>query len=97
MQELGPINFTSMSGAMWRFVPSSRRHDDDVSGTLPFRAHWADHGFPKHLTSQQIGNTWLNYIVESDRSCGGAGSAFHRTYAYLRLKSACRRASGSIA
>src|SRR5204862_343372 len=48
----------------------------------------ADRGFPARITSQQIGNAWLNYIVE-DRSIlwwGGLGNSTEHT-AYLRLKS----------
>src|SRR5260370_4378865 len=62
--------------------------DDDISGTFAFRGALADHDFPRCLTSQQIGNTWLNYIVE-DRSVlwwGGIGNSTEHT-AYLRLKS----------
>jgi hypothetical protein len=100
MQELGPINFYVNER---RDVALRSHHlvvtDDDVSGTFAFPRALADHGFPKRLTSQQIGNSWLNYIVE-DRSIlwwGGIGNSTEHT-AYLRLKSGVPAPqSGSIA
>ncbi|SHG64627.1 ADP-ribosylglycohydrolase family protein [Bradyrhizobium erythrophlei] len=89
MEELGPINFYVNE----RHDVALRSHhlvvtDDDVSGTFAFPRALADHGFPKRLTSEQVGNTWLNYLVE-DRSIlwwGGIGNSTEHT-AYLRLKS----------
>ncbi|MFT4117686.1 ADP-ribosylglycohydrolase family protein [Bradyrhizobium sp.] len=89
MQELGPINFYVNER---RDVALRSHHlivtDDDVSGTFAFPRALADCGFPERLTSRQIGNGWLNYIVE-DRSVlwwGGMGNSTEHT-AYLRLKS----------
>ena len=89
MRELGPINFYVNER---RDVALRSHHlvvtDDDISGTFAFPRALADYGFPRHLTSEQIGNTWLNYIVE-DRSIlwwGGIGNSTEHT-AYLRLKS----------
>ena len=89
MRELGPINFYVNER---RDVALRSHHlvvtDDDISGTFAFPRALADHGFPKHLSSRQIGNAWLNYIVE-DRSVlwwGGIGNSTEHT-AYLRLKS----------
>ncbi|HEY4836599.1 MAG TPA: ADP-ribosylglycohydrolase family protein [Bradyrhizobium sp.] len=89
MRELGPINFYVNER---RDVALRSHHlvvtDDDISGTFAFPRALADYGFPRHLTSRQIGNTWLNYIVE-DRSIlwwGGIGNSTEHT-AYLRLKS----------
>ncbi len=89
MRELGPINFYVNER---RDVALRSHHlvvtDDDISGTFAFPRALADHDFPRCLTSQQIGNTWLNYIVE-DRSVlwwGGIGNSTEHT-AYLRLKS----------
>jgi ADP-ribosylglycohydrolase len=89
MRELGPINFYVNER---RDVALRSHHlvvtDDDISGTFAFPRALADYGFPRHLNSQQIGNTWLNYIVE-DRSIlwwGGIGNSTEHT-AYLRLKS----------
>jgi ADP-ribosylglycohydrolase len=100
MQELGPINFYVNER---RDVALRSHHlvvtDDDVSGTFAFPRALADNGFPKRLTSRQIGNAWLNYIVE-DRSVlwwGGIGNSTEHT-AYLRLKSGIPAPeSGSIA
>ena len=89
MRELGPINFYVNER---RDVALRSHHlvvtDDDISGTFAFPRALADHGFSRHLTSEQIGNAWLNYIVE-DRSIlwwGGIGNSTEHT-AYLRLKS----------
>ena len=73
--------------------------DDDVSGTFIFPRALADNHFPERLTAEQIGNTWLNYIVE-ERSVlwwGGLGNSTEHT-AYLRLKAGIPAPrSGSIA
>jgi ADP-ribosylglycohydrolase len=89
MQELGPINFYVNER---RDVALRSHHlvvtDDDISGTFAFPRALADYGFPARLTSRQIGNAWLNYIVE-ERSIlwwGGIGNSTEHT-AYLRLKS----------
>ena len=89
LQELGPINFYVNER---RDVALRSHHlvvtDDDISGTFAFPRALADCGFPERLTSRQIGNGWLNYIVE-DRAVlwwGGIGNSTEHT-AYLRLKS----------
>jgi ADP-ribosylglycohydrolase len=100
MQELGPINYYVNDR---RDVALRSHHlvvtDDDISGTFAFPRALADCGFPAKLTSRQIGNGWLNYIVE-DRSIlwwGGIGNSTEHT-AYLRLKSGVDAPqSGSIA
>jgi ADP-ribosylglycohydrolase len=100
MQELGPINFYVNER---RDVALRSHHlvvtDDDISGTFAFPRALADCGFPARLTSRQIGNSWLNYIVE-DRAIlwwGGIGNSTEHT-AYLRLKSGVEAPeSGSIA
>lgn len=61
--------------------------DDDISGTFTFLRALADHGGTADLTPEQIGLTWLNYIVEN-RSIlwwGGMGNSTEHT-AFLRLK-----------
>src|SRR5258708_12592145 len=89
MRELGPINFYVNER---RDVALRSHHlvvtDDDISGTFAFPRALADHDFPRCLTSQQIGNTWLNYLVQ-DRSVlwwGGIGNSPEHT-AYFPLKS----------
>jgi ADP-ribosylglycohydrolase len=61
--------------------------DDDISGTFTFLRALPDHGSTADLTPEQIGLTWLNYIVEN-RSIlwwGGMGNSTEHT-AFLRLK-----------
>jgi ADP-ribosylglycohydrolase len=61
--------------------------DDDISGTFTFLRALADHGGSADLTAEDIGKTWLNYIVEN-RSIlwwGGMGNSTEHT-AFLRLK-----------
>lgn len=61
--------------------------DDDLSGTFGFFRAMEDNGFPKDLTAEHIGKTWLNYIIEN-RSIlwwGGLGNSTEHT-AYLHLK-----------
>src|ERR1044071_1298233 len=38
--------------------------DDDISGTFTFIRALADYGSGKGITAEQIGETWLNYIIE---------------------------------
>lgn len=61
--------------------------DDDLSGTFAFFRAVEDNGFPAEVTAEQIGKTWLNYIIE-DQSIlwwGGMGNSTEHT-AYLNLK-----------
>ena len=73
--------------------------DDDISGTFTFIRALEDYGYDPQLTSKQIGQTWLNYLVEG-RSVlwwGGLGNSTEHT-AYIRLKQGHDApASGSIA
>jgi len=62
--------------------------DDDISGTFTFLRALPDHGGNADLTAEQVGKSWLNYIVEN-RSIlwwGGMGNSTEHT-AFLRLKS----------
>jgi ADP-ribosylglycohydrolase len=73
--------------------------DDDVSGTFTFLRALPDHGNDPGITPEQIGNTWLNYIIERRTILwwGGVGNSTEHT-AYVRLKSGTPApASGSIA
>jgi ADP-ribosylglycohydrolase len=61
--------------------------DDDISGTFAFLRALPDHGGTAQIAPEQIGKTWLNYIVEN-RSIlwwGGMGNSTEHT-AFLRLK-----------
>ncbi|MFT4040771.1 MAG: ADP-ribosylglycohydrolase family protein, partial [Thermomicrobiales bacterium] len=73
--------------------------DDDISGTFTFLRALPDHGNSPDLTPEQIGNTWLNYVIE-ERTIfwwGGLGNSTEHT-AYMRLKEGIPApASGSIA
>lgn len=61
--------------------------DDDISGTFTFLRALADNGYSRDLTARQIGDTWLDYIVEQRTILwwGGMGDSTEHT-AYLRLK-----------
>src|SRR5579872_5030685 len=39
--------------------------DDDISGTFTFLRALPDYDYAPTLTPQQIGQTWLNYIIEN--------------------------------
>jgi ADP-ribosylglycohydrolase len=62
--------------------------DDDISGTFTFLRALPDYGNSRELTPAQIGQTWLNYIIEGRTILwwGGLGNSTEHT-AYLRLKS----------
>src|ERR671910_1914887 len=73
--------------------------DDDISGTFTFLRALPDYGNSLSLTPSQIGQTWLNYIIERRTILwwGGLGNSTEHT-AYLRLKDGVSAPeSGSIA
>ncbi len=73
--------------------------DDDISGTFTFLRALSDYGPSLDLTPAQIGQTWLNYIVEKRTILwwGGVGNSTEHT-AYVRLKNGIAAPrSGSIA
>jgi len=73
--------------------------DDDITGTFTFLRALPDYGNRKDISAEQIGRTWLNYIVEGHSVFwwGGRGNSTEHT-AYLRLKEGIRApASGSAA
>lgn len=73
--------------------------DDDISGTFTFLRALPDFGNRKDLTPEQIGQTWLNYLIENRTVLwwGGMGNSTEHT-AYLRLKNGIPAPrSGSIA
>ncbi len=95
---------TAAYGEVDRYIHESRGMplvvtDDDVSGTFTFLRALPDHGNDPDVTPEQIGNTWLNYLIERRTILwwGGIGNSTEHT-AYLRLKSGIPApASGSIA
>lgn len=61
--------------------------DDDISGTFTFLRALPDYGNTRDITAAQIGQTWLNYLIEERTVLwwGGLGNSTEHT-AYLRLK-----------
>ena len=61
--------------------------DDDISGTFTFLRALPDYGNQLAITPAQIGQSWLNYIIEERTILwwGGMGNSTEHT-AYLRLK-----------
>lgn len=73
--------------------------DDDITGTFTFLRAFADEGYSRDLTPEQIGNNWLNYAIERKSIFwwGGVGNSTEHT-AYSRLKRGIKAPeSGSIA
>ncbi len=95
MEELGPIKYYVNEKLGDPLVVT----DDDVAGTFTFLRALEDHELSSSLTSEDIGKTWLNYLVEK-RSVlwwGGNGSSSEHT-AWLNLKNGVPAPdSGSIA
>ncbi len=61
--------------------------DDDISGTFTFLRALEDFGYDPGLSAKQIGQTWLNYLIEHRTVLwwGGLGNSTEHT-AWLRLK-----------
>ena len=61
--------------------------DDDITGTFTFIRALEEHGATPDISAQQIGQTWLNHIIENRTILwwGGIGFAAEHT-AWLRLK-----------
>ena len=95
MAELGEINAYVHEKLKMPLIVT----DDDISGTFTFLRALPDYGTSLDLTPQQIGQSWLNYIVEKKAILwwGGLGNSTEHT-AYLRLKQGIPAPqSGSIA
>src|SRR5579872_6216093 len=83
MRELGPIESYVHERLNCPLVVT----DDDVAGTFTFIRALEDHRASPKITSGEIGETWLNYIIER-RSIlwwGGNGNSTEHT-AWLNLK-----------
>ncbi len=91
-------------GEVWYYVNDRLMHplvvtDDDISGTFTFLRALEDYKYDPSLSPKQIGQTWLNYIIENRTILwwGGMGNSTEHT-AFLRLKNGTEApASGSIA
>lgn len=94
-RELGPIGYYVADRVGVPLIVT----DDDISGTFTFVRALSDYGATTDLTAAQVGQTWLNYIVENRTILwwGGVGNSTEHT-AYLHLKAGLRApASGSAA
>ncbi len=61
--------------------------DDDISGTFVFYRALEDSGYPRDITARQIGEAWLNYIVENTTVLWWGGFSRSTEHsAYLNLK-----------
>ena len=93
-RELGPIEYYVHDRLDCPLIVT----DDDIAGTFTFIRALEDHGARSDISAREIGETWLNYIVEN-RSIlwwGGNGNSTEHT-AWLNLKRGIEApASGSI-
>ena len=83
MHDLGPIEYYVNDKTGDPLVVT----DDDVAGTFTFIRALEDYALSQDLTAEQIGKSWLNYIVEN-RSIlwwGGKGNSTEHT-AWLNLR-----------
>ena len=83
MEQLGEVNYYVHEQLNKPLIVT----DDDISGTFTFFRALADYNYDRNLTAQQIGQTWLNYLIEGRTILwwGGMGNSTEHT-AYLRLK-----------
>lgn len=94
LKELGPITYYVNERLGAELVVT----DDDVSGTFSFVRALEDYGASAELGAEDIGRTWLNYVVENRAVFwwGGAGNSTEHT-AWLNLnKGIPAPRSGSI-
>ena len=85
MAELGEINY--YVNERMPHKPPLVVTDDDLAGTFTFLRALPDYANSPDLSPVQIGQTWLNYIIEKRTILwwGGMGNSTEHT-AYLRLK-----------
>ncbi|MCY2952821.1 MAG: ADP-ribosylglycohydrolase family protein [Planctomycetota bacterium] len=83
LKELGEINYYVHEKLNLPLIVT----DDDISGTFTFLRALEDYGNSPNLTAAQIGQSWLNYIIENKTILwwGGMGMSTEHT-AFLRLK-----------
>lgn len=97
MKELGEIDYYVNDRLRWN--PPLVVTDDDITGTFTFLRALPDYKNSLDLTPAQIGQTWLNYIIENETILwwGGFGNSTEHT-AFQRLKSGIQAPeSGSMA
>ncbi|MEJ2709125.1 MAG: ADP-ribosylglycohydrolase family protein [Anaerolineales bacterium] len=96
LKELGEIDYYVNDRIPWQHPLVVT--DDDVTGTFTFLRALEDYGNSLDLTPAQIGQSWLNYIIEERTILwwGGFGNSTEHT-AFIRLKNGVEApASGSI-
>jgi ADP-ribosylglycohydrolase len=83
LAELGPIQYYVHDRLGVPLIVT----DDDLSGTFTFVRALPDHGNRRAITPAEIGQTWLNYIIQGRTTLwwGGLGNSTEHT-AFLRLK-----------
>ena len=83
MKELGPINYY-VNDKLDFPLPVS---DDDITGTFTFLRAFKDFNYKKDLSAKDIGQTWLNNLIENKTILwwGGRGHSAEDT-AYQNLK-----------
>jgi len=83
LSELGEINYYVNDTLKLPLILT----DDDITGTFTFLRAIPDYDHDPNLTPAQIGQTWLNYIIDKRTILwwGGLGNSTEHT-AYLRLK-----------
>lgn len=82
-RELGEVNYYVHE----RFNVPLIVTDDDISGTFTFLRALPDYDNSRDITPAQIGQTWLNYLIERRTILwwGGLGNSTEHT-AFMRLK-----------
>ena len=83
IEELGPINYYVNDKLKQPICVT----DDDITGTFTFLRSLKDFNYDKNITSKQIGQTWLNNLIEDKTILwwGGKGNSTEDT-AYQNLK-----------
>ena len=83
MKDLGPVNYYVNEQLGVPLLVT----DDDITGTFAFVRALSDYNHDANITSKQIGQTWLNNIIENETILwwGGVGNSTEHT-AYQNLK-----------
>lgn len=94
-RELGEVNYYVHERLERPLVVT----DDDISGTFTFVRALAENGYDPNLTAAQIGDWWLNTLIENRTILWWGGMAMSTEHtAYIRLKSGLKAPdSGAIA